>query len=364
MSATTTSTKRDWHHDKNNYDGGGDDRSRRIFWDDNNDNRSTVGVKQYSRRNAPPNTCKQSSSSSAEALQKWENESIMRVSGGDRLQDDVFEIGNPSSNNYNDYYLSQVQDDLEELEVEDEDVTAGNNNNDNDTTAGSTTKDEVVNAYRDYLRSIRDGGFESYLDEDVGDVAENIDVLVDRDHHHRLDVDEEDRRVNGLFYGVHDVRRTSSSSSQYSAWRARARQLREEEEEKNRRGQKNVGDERWGSDNDGPRSYRIAMLHRSAWFRPTMAVSCLQMALTTGIHNYKHENSSSNATLTGGLMATLSEVGGDSIQHKQLKGGGAMDAILNALKIFDPVWFDRHMGWEGIGGRDTSIGQQGECYDD
>jgi hypothetical protein len=75
-----------------------------------------------------------------------------------------------------------------------------------------------VNAYRDYLRSIRDGGFESYLDEDVGDVAENIDVLVDRDHHHRLDVDEEDRRVNGSLYGVHDVRHTSSSSSPYSAW--------------------------------------------------------------------------------------------------------------------------------------------------
>jgi hypothetical protein len=39
----------------------------------------------------------------------------MRVSGGDRLQDAVFEIGDPSSNNNNDYYLSQVQDDLEKL---------------------------------------------------------------------------------------------------------------------------------------------------------------------------------------------------------------------------------------------------------
>jgi hypothetical protein len=85
------------------------------------------------------------------------------------------------------------------------------------------------------------------------------------------------------------------------------------------------------------------MLHRSAWFRPTMAVSCLLVALTTGIHYYKHENSSSNATSTGGSTATLSEVGGDSIQHEQSKGGGAMDAILNALKIFDPVWFDRHI---------------------
>lgn len=329
MSATT-STTRDRHHNS-------------IFWDANN--RSTaVGVQQYySRHNTLPTVAR-----------KWENESIMRdePDEGDDRQLNGFEIGDDPSNNNSsndDYYLSQVQDDLEELEEDTED------NND------TAKKDEVVNAYRDYLRSIRDGGFESYLDEDVSDDADDNNKMVNR----HLDMEEEDRRLDGslygVMYGVHDVRSNSSSNnSPYSAWRARARQLREEEEKTQRRGQKkNVG----GGDpfydnanNDGPRTYRMAKLYRNLWFRLTIMVVCLLVALTTGTHYHKHQNSSSSSsssstTSSVGSTTTSSEVGDNMTtqNNEQSKGiGGAMDAIRNALKIFDPVWFDRKMGWQGI----------------
>ena len=366
MSATTA---RDRYHD--------DDRSgRHIFWDANYNNHHDRRYR--GRRGSMPHA----------AAREWENESIVRDESGDgnaarrrrqRQRLDVFEIGDdPSSNSSNDadYYLSQVQDDLEELEEETEEGGEEGDGNTNDNNNDTAKKDEVVNAYRDYLRSIRDGGFESYLDEDVADDDADYDdddddnKMVDR----HLDMEEEDRRIDGslygVMYGIHDVRsNNSSSSSPYSAWRARARRLREEEEEKTQqqRGKKKttVG----GGDpfdfsyydntnsNDGPRTYRVAFVHRNkAWFRLTIMVVCLLVALTTGIHYYNHPNSSSsdssNTTSSGGSTSTLSsEVGGDMTaqQNEQSKGpGGAMDAIRNALKIFDPVWYNRQMGWEGI----------------
>ena len=384
MSATTTTsstTARDRYHD--------DDYDRRsgghIFWDANNDHhrRPTAAGggndrRYHGRRSSMPPA----------AAREWEDESIVRDESGDgdaarrrrqRQRLNVFEIGDdPSSNSSNDadYYLSQVQDDLEELEEETEEGDGEDedesNTNDNNETA---KKDEVVNAYRDYLRSIRDGGFESYLDEDVVDDADyddgdNDNKMVDR---HR-DVEEEDRRIDGslygVMYGIHDVRsNNSSSSSPYSAWRARARRLREEEEKTRQRGKRKTtvgGGDPFDfsyydntNNNDGPRTYRVAFVHRNkAWFRLTIMVVCLLVALTTGIHYYKHTNSSSSDSSSsstpssGGSTTTSSEVGGDMTtqqNNEQSKvGGGAMDAIRNALKIFDPVWYNRQMGWEGI----------------
>ena len=372
MSATTA--RGDRYHDDDRRSGG------HIFWDANNNNhRPTVTVdggndRRYrGRRGSMPHA----------AAREWEDESIESGDGNaarrrqQQQRLDVFEIGNdPSSNSSNDadYYLSQVQDDLEELEEEteeDEEEEDGNTNDNNET----AKKDEVVNAYRDYLRSIRDGGFESYLDEDVADDADydddkNDNKMVDR----HLDMEEEDRRIDGslygVMYGIHDVRsNNSSSSSPYSAWRARARRLREEEEEEKtqqQRGKKKKTTVGGGdpfdfsyydntNNNDGPRNYRVAFVHRNkAWFRLTIVASCLLVALTTGIHYYKYQNSNSSNTTTssGGSTSTMSsEVGGDMTaqQNEQSKGpGGAMDAIRNALKIFDPVWYNRQMGWEGI----------------
>ena len=70
--------------------------------------------------------------------------------------DDAFEIGEND-----DVYRSGVREDIRGIEEAEEDNAS----------ASSSKKEEVVNAYKDYLRSIRDGGFESYLDDDNGEGA-------------------------------------------------------------------------------------------------------------------------------------------------------------------------------------------------
>ena len=90
-------------------------------------------------------------------------------------------------------------------------------------------KDEVVNAYRDYLKSIRDGGFESYLDGHDEPLAGSRGSRSKRaggedDALERvLDIAEERRGVfYGAIYGDQDMR---SASSSYKAWRAKAKTL-------------------------------------------------------------------------------------------------------------------------------------------
>jgi len=412
------------------------------------------------------------SSSSKRGLQEWEREAITR----DNI--DSFEIGNDdyyhseqrtrsppssrtsssssggmdpppssssasaSSGNRNNNAYAEVQEDIRSIDnfVEDQD----NNNDDDDTASSSSSKqDEVVNAYRDYLKSIRDGGFESYLTTDNnhegGDgVGEEYDMTPDFDtsgggdnnnnnhhHHHHpngnddgedealervLDVEEE-RRVNGSYYdhvyGVRDVRVASSSknndgdggvvgtnsedqSSPYAAWRAKARTLLQQEREKDRRdmispsrqilnkfrrqrgnggngSSQTRGRARSRSDEDDDRigitdnlynasasinSYRLAMC-RSMKFRATCIGVCMVLALVSGLSYYGGKSTGTDGG--GGVpdVAIPPKSNGASSSAKmkdnsQNLPAGPSDAIINALATFDPIWYDRRTGWEGI----------------
>ena len=132
---------------------------------------------------------------------------------------------------------------------------------DNASMASSRKEEEVANAYRDYLRSIRDGGFESYLDDESGDGGNDVDGGMDDDDdavdldNREIDIEEE-RRVGGsmygALYGVQDVRASPGAVvSPYKAWRARARELALREAEREGRigkgggaGGNNGGDDR------------------------------------------------------------------------------------------------------------------------
>lgn len=176
-------------------------------------------------------------------LQAWEQQAMKNDNIDDNVDNDDadFEIGDDdpyhsdtqgrrkSNDATDEEAYAEVQDDLDNLE-ESDNSTASN-------------KDEVVNAYRDYLKSIRDGGFESYLDSHNEPQTPNFDKThsagsrnsskgaggEDDELERVLDIEEERRgSLYGDLYGVQDMR---SASSPYNAWRAKAKALLKEEEE-------------------------------------------------------------------------------------------------------------------------------------
>eukprot|EP00985_Skeletonema_marinoi_P025951 scaffold19553_cov139-Skeletonema_marinoi.AAC.3 len=195
-------------------------RSSSAFWDQKSPN------KQKSNSRGPPPPV----ASNRSGLQEWEREAMMR----DHL-DDAFEIGDDN------YYHSdsgksyeknsraaydEVQEDLTSLEEAGDDNSSQNSN-----------AEDVANAYRDYLKSIRDGGFESYLtsDDEYGtpDFTKNDNSNsseIDQTTELGLDIEEERHQsLYGDLYGVRDVR---SSDSPYKAWRAKAKILLQKGEER------------------------------------------------------------------------------------------------------------------------------------
>ncbi|KAL7538909.1 hypothetical protein ACHAXR_008874 [Thalassiosira sp. AJA248-18] len=423
MSTFPTNTLRD-----NNY-GSGRSEPRRssssAFWDQTgNSSSNKVDME------TPPSNNRVST----RGLQDWEREAIMR----DSMEMEAFEIGNDdyfhsetsnsrtnsrstksnsrsnsleeggggggSSNNAYD----EVQEDIRSLE-EDEDEISGSG-------ASHQDKEEVVNAYRDYLKSIRDGGFESYLDTKDGSSPDFHDIgggtmgiMGEDDAIERvLDIEEERQAgvgsLYGDLYGVHNMR--EAVSSPYATWRAKAKALLQQEEEKDRhdaispsravlnrfrrkrsngglqqqqqqqqqRGGGGGGVSIYDESNDGLRlvnaekmyTYRPALC-QSTRFRIMCIALCLILSLAAGLSYYgdknvenndKEENNLSSdwaippkTNSNNGTMTQNNTPGDGSKKQKPSAYNsnlGPSDAVLNALKTFDPIWYNRASGWEGI----------------
>ncbi len=282
---------------------------------------------------------------------------------------------------------------------------AGGEDQDDNVSSTSSNKEEVANAYRDYLKSIRDGGFEIYLDNTTAITAEggksyNNHNNVDEDGALERVLDMEEERASGSIYGdlygVHDVR--GMASSPYSEWRAKAKALLRQEEklDKNRMmgggkagssspsrkvldrfrrkrragssgGRGGVGGNhrmQYAGEDDGHvdvyydtgipsrfYGYRVAVF-RHPLFRGICVLLCVFLGFGVGISYYymrtpAHEESSSTAS---GVASGMTEHGIYSITElnstSQNKNSRPSDAILNALSTFEPVWFDRRTGWE------------------
>ena len=455
FSATQSSLR---YTDNNNYgsrsgnnDGGGR-RSSSAFWDQssiNNDNNigltdsdidmaGGVGGGIRGEMEMPP-----SSTRATRGLQEWEREAIAR----DSLSD-AFEIGDDDyyhsdhrrgSSSHHDtssrsssraggssYRPRQQQPHVgHHTPLEEENTTAYDEvqedirsleegENDNISTA-SSNKDEVANAYRDYLKSIRDGGFESYLDnEDTINESPNFgggggtseDEALDR----QLDMEEERRASGSLYgnlYGVHDMRATDENSSPYSAWRAKAKALLRQEEEReridaaspsrailNKFRRKRSRDGIIGNGNNGRQnnngyvddisdlqnssgisdklySYKRWSVMHNPRFRGVCICICLILALTAGLSYYGGQSSKNEQgdDGSGDLVDVPTKNNNDGTEFSQMNnpmagqftGGqfsdgskkGPSDAIKNSLHTFDPVWYDRWSGWEGVTYIDT-----------
>lgn len=396
--------------------GSGERRSSSAFWDQSyvsEEGGMMHGESDGGGTEMPPGSSK---SKNGKGLQEWEREAMMR----DNL-DGAFEIGNDdyyhsdtchdhSASEENNAY-AEVQEDIRSLEENEDDAASQSTT--------SSNKEEVVNAYRDYLKSIRDGGFESYLDtpDDAGmaDTDTDFDNIAigssstsptavdnggypespggDTDHGEDeaidrvLDIEEE--RVSGSLYGdlygVHDMR---SATSPYSAWRAKAKALLQQEEERDRadavspsrqmlskfrRKRSNGKNNGVGTpqklgydesrDDEEPalteKLYRYKTeLFQHPKFRGACIGICLMLALAAGLSYYGDKTADKKERDEEEMMANVGippkTVGNKQQQPNLLNPNlGPSDAIKNSIGTFDPMWYDRRSGWEGITFRDA-----------
>mmetsp|Transcript_32610 Transcript_32610/g.68553 ORF Transcript_32610/g.68553 Transcript_32610/m.68553 type:complete len:774 (+) Transcript_32610:210-2531(+) len=403
FSATQTTTRdNDNDDDHRHYDGShydGERRSSSAFWDQSSSNNAMgeeiLGVG--------------GSGSGSRGLQEWEREAMMR----DSLDDDAFEMGKTNDDYYHDNSdhhgkrsqrdttqqqdaYDEVQEDIRSLETDEEGGI------DDNASSASSSKEEVVTAYRDYLKSIRDGGFESYLDKEEveGGGMDNANIQnsnsAGNDYHHEdealervLDIEEEraTSSIYGDMYGVHDMRSSTNDedtgNSPYSAWRAKAKALLRQEQERERgraaspsrqildrfrrkRSSNSNGnnttstsspqqEQKYGYDHlEKLYSYRPAVMQHPR-FRGACIGMCLVLSLAVGLSYYGGEK---RATTTGDegtpVLAIPPETSSVPNEIDQSKNNyknpqlGPSDAIINALQTFDPTWYDRRSGWEGI----------------
>jgi len=335
-----------------------------------------------------------SSSSSEKYVQEWEREARMRDS-----LDSAFEIGN------DDYYHSErrttdgdgdrapYRDDLPRPEEDEED--------------DDESKEEVVNAYRDYLKSIREGGFESYLNDDVEDDTPDFEELARTDEnaksggsdlardvgnkqshrhpsaasssrnaqHSRVMEMEEERR--GTFYGdLYGVRDVRSSRSPYAMWKARAKTNSTHYDEEGVRDDGSLSS--WMNYDPGDSAFSKGWLRRTLSdlsskgpFHCKLPFSCsnhpklqkwctvlmVVLALALGLSVYaKGEDDKRTSPEVfsippkdqGAHVGTGTSSTQNGPTPKQPNKNGTPDAIANALRTFDPIWFNRQGGWEGI----------------
>ena len=404
MSALSTTQPPSYRDDS----GGG---SSSAFWDQksaslsfatsNSNNNNNINA--AAPRGPPPPVA-----SNRSGLQEWEREAMMR----DNLED-AFEIGNE------DYYHSETTTANRAYDEVQEELTSLEEAADDNASQGSAkSKDEVVNAYRDYLKSIRDGGFESYLNTDddygtpdftnIGNTTSNSSEI-DQTTERSLDIEEERHQsLYGDLYGVRDVRR--SSESPYAAWRARARTLLRTDEERETmkaqspsrrilnnfrrkrssqgsRGERSVNSNQSGGDSSRHSSnngghhhhersrlddfyrYKNAVLYNPR-FQRTVFIICLILGLSGGL-SYYGKTANLAASKDNGSIAS-DEVTDVEVPPKPEDDGipqnnqqrphtnqqpppeqqslpnSQVDAIKNAMKTFDPTWYNRMSGWEGI----------------
>ena len=308
---------------------------------------------------------------SAGGMQSWEKAAMYQ----DQL-DNAFSIGDDDFYNSDQRSLEddkkaydEVQEDLRTVEDEQEEGSVA-----------SSKQEDVANAYRDYLKSIREGGFETYLnaeDEtetpDFDNMAFGADkqtpVLTNKKGSSgRVLEIEEDRSLYGGLYGVRDMR---AQDSPYTSWRAKAQALVDYDNERQRGNSKSPlrdGIQRFrrkGAVNvESGRDFEDEMVSRrghysnpifhSSRFKRFCFCSVLMAAVAIGLYNSVYHNS---ATQESSQISVPPKSDPLPQQNENTAAIGdpqlylppsVSNAVANTLKTFDPIWFDRRSGWEGI----------------
>ncbi|KAL3784755.1 hypothetical protein HJC23_003507 [Cyclotella cryptica] len=363
LSATQSSLKRPNAYQDHRYGMSGfdhydmvnADRSREIFWDQNSVTGNEAGkVPMGADRKV------------AGEMQSWEKASMYQDSLNDAFQigDDDYYHSDQRSLEEDKKAYDAVQEDIRSVEEEQEEDEVDDDN-----------KEEVANAYRDYLKSIREGGFESYLNNEDDVEAPDFDNIYGDDKNtpvltnkkgsssyqeNVLEI-EEDRSLYGNLYGVRDMR---AHDSPYSSWRAKAQALVDYDNKRQRgrspvrtgidrfrrKGALNVDGGRGDFEDDmvsRGRSYNYSQpLFHNQRFKRFCFCSVLVLALIVGLYNSvgtKSQQESSQMAIPPKNEA--------SSQHKDPQlylPPNSNNAIANTLKTFDPVWYHRRSGWEGI----------------
>jgi hypothetical protein len=331
----------------------GSTRSREIFWDQN-----SVGTEQGKLEGGGGNNSRVGKSPGG--MQSWEKAAMYQ----DSLEN-AFSIGD------DDYYNSdqrsleedkkaydEVQEDLRTVEDEQEEESDDN-------------KEDVANAYRDYLKSIREGGFETYLNAEDEDETPDFDnmafgddkntpVVTNKKGGGRVLQIEEDRSLYGGLYGVRDMR---AQDSPYTSWRAKAQALVDYDNKRQRdnsqsplrsgiqrfrrKGALNVENGRDFEDEMmSRRGHYSHPLFHSGRFKRFCFCSVLMFAVAVGLYNsVYHRSKPESSHIPPKTQSTPQQNKEDT--HLYVPPS-ASNAIVNTLKTFDPVWFDRRSGWEGI----------------
>jgi hypothetical protein len=357
LSATQASLQRYGYATKDMNIGDSTDSNRSPFWD-----QSSVGEDPVSRRGG--------GGGGGEMMQSWEKASLYQ----DQMEN-AFSIGD------DDYYSSdqrsleedkkaydEVQEDLRTVEDEAEEGSVSSN------------KEDVANAYRDYLKSIREGGFETYLNADDEDETPDFDhmafgddnkqtpVVTDKKSGERVLEIEEDRSLYGGLYGVRDMR---AQDSPYTSWRAKAQALVDYDNQRQRSNSQSplrngVGRFRRKSpmNVDSGRDFEEEMMTRrghynypllhSGRFKRFCFCSVVMFALAIGLYNSAFHRSSQESSQIS--VPPKTEASPEQQHHEDPNlyvPPKASNAIANTLKTFDPVWYDRKSGWEGITFKDA-----------
>jgi hypothetical protein len=336
-------------------------RSRGIFWDE-----SSVATNELGKFEGRGNSKVAKSSG---GMQSWEKASMYQDS-----LDNAFSIGDDDCYNSDQRSLEEdkkafdeVQEDIRNVE-EEQDA-------DDEAEDGNSKQEDVANAYRDYLKSIREGGFESYLNTDeeetpdfdnmaFGDDKQTPVVANRKGYQDNVLEVEEDRSLYGNIYGVGDMR---AQDSPYASWRAKAQALVDYDNERQRAGSlspspfrvlerfRRTGslevENRRGDFEDemrsrGKRHYSNPIVH-SPRFKRFCFCSIVMFATAVGLYNsvYKRSKQESSQIAVPPKNGATPQQSNDPQLYMP---PAASNAIANTLKTFDPTWFDRRSGWEGI----------------
>lgn len=332
-------------------------RSREIFWD-----QSSVGTDQLGKFGGEKDL--------SGGMQSWEKASMYQ----DQL-DNAFSIGD---DDYCNSDQRSLEDDKKAYDEVHEDLRTVEDSAEDDSV--KSNQEDVANAYRDYLKSIREGGFETYLNAEEEDETPDFDnmafdkqtpvVTNKKSNNERVLEIEEDRELYGGLYGVRDMR---AQDSPYTSWRAKAQALVDYDNERQRgkspsplRAGVNRFRRKSPMNVDSGRDFEEEMMSRrghysypllhSGRFKRFCFCSVIMFAVAVGLYNsiYRHSQEESSQI----SVPPKTEVTPETSQQNHVDPNlyippSASNAIINTLKTFDPVWFDRRSGWEGITFKDA-----------
>jgi hypothetical protein len=201
-----------------------------------------------------------------------------------------------------------------------------------------------------------------------GDDNKQTPVVTNKKSGERVLEIEEDRSLYGGLYGVRDMR---AQDSPYTSWRAKAQALVDYDNQRQRSNSQSplrngVGRFRRKSpmNVDSGRDFEEEMMTRrghynypllhSGRFKRFCFCSVVMFALAIGLYNSAFHRSSQESSQIS--VPPKTEASPEQQHHEDPNlyvPPKASNAIANTLKTFDPVWYDRKSGWEGITFKDA-----------